>query len=214
MYKAKKYPSICHLPNSKHGRDDKGIQKGMADYFESKYRPDTRIIVTEKVDGSNVSIFNDNGKIMALSRGGYDAEFSNYQHHREFAKWVKNLGNIGSSFILPVGHRVIFEDLSVPHGTIYKKIPKLLLIDWKTRDGRLPWENIHFLGIPKVQVVYSGAVPVSTDCINRVMPKKGFYGAKGGYEGLVYRMERFGEFQQLAKWVRSDCEPLKYLKKD
>ena len=42
------------------------------------------------------------------------------------------------------------------------------------------------------------------------MPKKGFYGAKNGFEGLVYRVEREGKFDFMAKWVRHDYEQLKY----
>lgn len=53
--------------------------------------------------------------------------------------------------------------------------------------------------------------PLSVENIKFVMPKKGFYGSKEGYEGLIYRVERDGKFDFLAKWVRHDYQPLKYL---
>lgn len=216
MYKYTKYPSIPHLPNSKLGEKDKGIHEGMAQYCLSKYRPATKIIVTEKVDGSNVSIYNHPEKgILALSRGGYLAEFSDYDHHRRFSMHVKEMcESHGPKIykILPKGERVVFEDLTVPHGTIYKKAPKLVLIDWKVPKGRKLWNSYNsFLGIPKVKTIYEGAIPICTEDIRKVMPKKGFYGAKDGYEGLVYRVEREGKFDFIAKWVRDDYEPLKYL---
>lgn len=217
-YKATKYPSIPHLPNSKLGKDDKGIHAGMAQYCESKYRDNTKIIVTEKVDGSNVSIYRDPELgIVALSRGGYLAKYSNYEHHINFARYVDKLFSsisIKSNLdtILPIGERVVFEDLTTPHGTIYKNAPKLLLIDWKTSNGRKLWnEYNNFLGIPKVKTIYEGCLPVPVDTIRKTMPKKGFYGAKDGYEGLIYRVERNNKFDFIAKWVMQDYQSLKYL---
>lgn len=212
MYKNTKYPSIPHLPNSKYGKDDKGIHAGMAQYCISKYRPDTKIIVTEKVDGSNVSIINEDGVIKALSRGGYLAEHSNYEHHRNFASYV----NDHYYYLLnriPQGERVVIEDLTVPHGTIYKNAPRHLVIDWKLEKGRKLWDDYEdLLGMPRIKTIYSGLIPISVDDIKKAMPKKGFYKSKEGYEGLVYRVEREGKFDFLAKWVRHDYTPLKYLK--
>jgi hypothetical protein len=214
MHKEKKYPSICHLPNSKRGKDDKGIHAGMAIYCESKYRPNTRVVVTEKVDGSNVSIINNNGNFLAVSRNGYLCTGSNYEQHVLFGVMVFNwiiTGEINND-ILPVGERVVFESLTVPHGTRYKKAPKYLLIDWFGADGkRKLWsEYDSFLGINKVVTLHDGVLPISVEDVIKTMPKKGFYGARDGFEGLVYRIEKDDKFNFFAKWVRHDYEVLKY----
>lgn len=215
--KEKKYPSIPHLPNSEMGRNDKGIHRGMADYCECKYRKNTQVIVTEKVDGSNVSILNKDGEFFALSRAGYYCEGSDYDQHKLWYEKVEQYKSDGllNNNILPIGDRVVFESLTVPHGTRYKKAPDYLLIDWKTNNGRRLWNTYNsFLDIKKVQTLYYGDIPMSVDNIRNVMPKKGMYGAKEGYEGLVYRIEREGKFDFLAKWVRHDYETLKYFNQE
>ncbi|MHA1790259.1 MAG: RNA ligase family protein [Candidatus Helarchaeota archaeon] len=211
--KYKKYKTICHLPNSKMGKNDKGIHSGMAIYCESKFRKDTRIIVTEKVDGSNVSIINDNNNFIALSKGGYECKGSSYEQHKLFEQkvneWIKK--DELNQKILPEGERVVFESLIIPHGTIYKKNPKYLLIDWIGKDGRKLWNEYNsFIDIKKVVTLYDGILPISVNNVLKVMPKKGLYGAKNGFEGLVYRIERNLKFDFLAKWVRHDYEQLKY----
>ena len=185
----------------------------MAQYCESKYRPDTKIIITEKVDGSNVSIYNDNGEIIALSRGGYKCSGSQYEQHKLFYDLVEKLKDKGriTEDLLPVGDRVVFESLTVKHGAFYKNAPDYLLIDWQTKKGRKLWnEYDSFLFIEKVKTIYSGIIPIPVEHINSCIPKKGFYGAKEGYEGLVYRIERNNKFDFLSKWVRHDYQSLKY----
>jgi len=204
------------LPNSKRGANDKGIHEGMAVYCESKYRKNTKIHITEKVDGANVSIVNIGGEFIAFSRNGYKCEGSHYTHHIKFDLMVKEWVDSGmlSRFNLPEGERVVFESLTTPHGTLYKDAPDYVLIDWITPSGRKLWDNYdNFLSVRKVKTIYSGLIPISVEDILKVTPKKGFYGANK-MEGLVYRIERAGNFDFFAKWVRHDYEELKYSKVD
>ena len=53
----KSYGSIGHLPGSRQGRDDVGIDPGQARIVLEKTRDrHDRIIVQEKLDGSNVAV--------------------------------------------------------------------------------------------------------------------------------------------------------------
>jgi len=63
----KSYGSIGHLPNSRMGPADRKISEGQERIATAKARDKhDRVIVTEKLDGSNVGIAKVAGKIVAL----------------------------------------------------------------------------------------------------------------------------------------------------
>ena len=86
----KAYGSIPHLSESRLGPGDHRIQPGQEAICLARARnDDDRIIVTEKLDGSNVAIACIGGEIMPLIRAGYPATASPYDQHHLFAVWVR-----------------------------------------------------------------------------------------------------------------------------
>lgn len=80
----KAYTSIGHLPNSRLGSGDHSVMDGQARICTGRHaRPDDRVYVTEKLDGSCVAVYRDDaGIIVPLMRSGWRASESNYhQHH-------------------------------------------------------------------------------------------------------------------------------------
>lgn len=69
-----KFPSISHLTGSKMIDDnDKLIGKDMEEFFIKKKKFDfDTIYVTEKLDGSNVSVYKKDGLLYPVNRRGID----------------------------------------------------------------------------------------------------------------------------------------------
>jgi Putative restriction endonuclease len=82
----KNYGSIAHLPNSRMGEGDHKCPDGQARIATIKVRDKhDRIIVQEKLDGSNVGVALINGVLCSLGRAGYLAADSPYEQHWRFA---------------------------------------------------------------------------------------------------------------------------------
>jgi len=105
----KNYGSIPHLSTSKMSQQaDKKIEYGQEIILTKKIRDwKDLIIVTEKLDGSNVGIINIDNNITAITRAGNYAEKSQYKQHLYFAKWVKM--NKDKFTWLPPGWRICGE---------------------------------------------------------------------------------------------------------
>ena len=115
----KSYGSIPHLPGSRRGPSDHGCNDGQLRIATSKARDKhDRIIVQEKLDGSNVSVAKVNGIVMPLTRAGYRAEDSIYAQHIRFAEWVY-FHQSRFDELLSEGERVCGEWLYQAHGTRY-----------------------------------------------------------------------------------------------
>src|ERR1044072_7378545 len=85
----KNYGSIAHLPDSRMGAGDHHCDPGQARIATEKQRDrHDRIIVQEKLDGSNVGVARIDDKIFPLTRAGYTADTSPYRQHWEFGNWV------------------------------------------------------------------------------------------------------------------------------
>src|SRR5205814_3598625 len=86
----KAYGSIPHLPSSRLGPGDHTCSAEQARICTVKARDEhDRIIVTEKLDGSNTAIANVGGAIVALTRAGHLATASRHEQHHLFAHWVR-----------------------------------------------------------------------------------------------------------------------------
>lgn len=209
----KAYGSIPHLPNSRLGPGDHKISPGQTRICTEKARDkhDT-IIVTEKVDGSCTAVTMVNRKIIALGRAGYPARTSQYLQHQMFADWVA-LNEALFRDVLGEGERLVGEWLAQAHGTRYEfpddKAPwvvfdlmkgqkRMVQTDLEVRIGGYfirPW------------ILHYGP-PIKVD---EIMPKfdkvrkyYGFHFALDPVEGAVWRVERKGEVDFLAKYVRPD----------
>ena len=85
----KNYGSIGHLPGSRLGPGDHHVHDGQGLICTEKARDrHDRIIVQEKLDGSNVGIGKIGGAIVPVTRAGWRAESSPFEQHHFFAAWV------------------------------------------------------------------------------------------------------------------------------
>lgn len=210
----KNYGSIGHLPCSRMGPADHSCHPGQQTIVLEKARDKyDRIIVTEKLDGSNVGIANVDGVIHALGRSGYLAQTSKYEQHQLFAAWVREREERWKRVLLP-GERLVGEWMAQAHGSRYI-LPHgpFVAFDLMQGERRLPYDTLFQLctrrGIPMPKLVHDGG-PCS---VERAMELLGWgdHGCLDEPEGAVWRVERKGEYDFMAKWVRPDKVDGKYL---
>lgn len=208
----KAYGSIAHLPGSRLGLGDHHCHEGQAVIATAKARDrHDRIIVTEKLDGSNVCVANVGGAIMALTRAGYLARTSPFPMHHAFADWV--MARDWSK--LPRDHRLSGEWMHTAHGTLYQDPDPLIAFDVIGPDGkRLAHDEarqvMQSCGVVGAHVLSDG-LPMSIDQAMAAIGVTGFHGATEQVEGAVWRVERKGVFDFMAKFVRNDKQDGKYL---
>lgn len=210
----KAYGSIPHLPNSRLGPGDWSIHEGQARILTEKCRDrHDRVIVTEKLDGSCVSVARVDGDILAIGRAGFLAASSPYQHIQQFAKWVDENPYLFAH--LDEGERVCGEWVTMAHGTIYspQRIP-FIAFDLMAKTNRFPHDVFMSFcqksGIPNAHVIHDGA-PLSVDDALAALGEMGFHGALELPEGCVWKCERKGAFDFNAKFVRPEKIDGKYL---
>ena len=209
----KNYGSIPHLPCSRMGPGDHACHERQQRIATEKARDKhDRIIVTEKLDGSNVGIARVGNDIHALGRAGYLAQTSKYEQHQLFAYWVRERETLFREFLTP-GERLVGEWMAQAHGTRYTlPLGPFAAFDLMEGDKRKPFEEFysrcHDYGIPTPGLLHVGG-PIS---VEKAMELHGAGGHGGDEpEGVVYRVERKGEFDFLVKWVRPDKIDGKYL---
>lgn len=209
----KAYGSIPHLPKSRLGPGDHFIHPGQQTILTEKARDrHDRIIVTEKLDGSCVSVAKIDGQILAVARSGYLAQSSPYEHLQHFAVWV---GQNASRFAsLTDGERLCGEWCSMAHGTIYApmRVP-FVPFDLMAGEKRLPIDQMHDIAgkadLDPAKVISDGP-PFSIPLAMAAIASGGFHGALDDVEGCVWRCERRGEFDFIAKFVRHEKQDGKY----
>jgi hypothetical protein len=131
--------------------------------------------------------------------------------HHDFADWVmrRNWSR------LPVGYRLCGEWMQVAHGTIYEGVSPLVGFDvFDGENKRIPHdaarEMMGSLDITGAHVISDGP-PLSVEGAMSALGVNGFHGATEQVEGAVWRVERYGQFDFLAKFVRHDKQDGKYL---
>lgn len=210
----KSYGSIPHLPSSRIGPGDHYCHIGQQVILTEKIRDrHDRIIVTEKLDGANVSIARHEGHIIALGRAGHLAQTSPYEHIQHFAVWVhENEDRFGE---LCDGERLCGEWVSMAHGTLYRSIDvPFVPFDLMVGEKRKPTDEMVDLALRcylEPAHVISDGDPVSIEQAMSLLGDSGFYGAEDGPEGAVWRCESRGGFNFIAKFVRHDKQDGKYL---
>lgn len=211
----KAYGSIGHLPTSRLGPGDHAVHHGQARICTERLRDrHDRVIVTEKLDGSCCAVALIGDSLVPLTRSGFDARTSQWEQHRMFAQWVSDKEDRFRS-VLRDGELVVGEWLAQAHGTKYDLTDRepfgvfdLMLIKERTRAshdqmrGRIgdafAWPHIISDG-PPISVVDAMAIHA-----NKRWPSD-------SPEGLVYRVERHGQCEFLAKFVRPDKQDGIYL---
>lgn len=184
-----KYPRTPHLPWSPGASADDVFLNDLV-HFQG-----CPIVVTEKMDGENTTIYCD----------GIHARSLDSAHHPSRA-WVKALqGHIGP--LIPPGWRICGENLFARHSLAYSHLPSYFLMFsiWDEQNRCLSWKETQewaeLLEIKTVRVLYQGTF--DTKILQQLC--KGLDLQQ--QEGLVVRSEAgflYDHFaQHVAKWVRA-----------
>lgn len=139
-----KYPRTHHLPWSEGMHDDDRMLSSTK-VFENQ-----RVIVTEKMDGENTTLYN--GYIHARSLDSPNHESRN---------WVKKFwSNI--SYDIPLGYRICGENMFAKHSIKYENLKTYFygFSIWNDKNECLSWDETIFwfeiFGITPVPVLYDG----------------------------------------------------------
>jgi len=211
----KAYGSIPHLPGSRLGPGDYHCHEGQeAICFTGRDKKGgkARVIVTEKLDGSNVAVARVDGHVLALLRAGYLAQTSPRRQHQIFAEWVRRR----DWSHLPEGYRVSGEWLHQAHGTLYKPNAPFVAFDaFLPNNERLPhdearglFSRLDLVGATVIHDSFGAGLTVE-DAM-RKLGEFGFHGAQEQIEGAVWRVESNGNFNFLTKFVRPEKIDGKY----
>jgi|LSQX01.1.fsa_nt_gb hypothetical protein len=216
----KAYGSIPHLPGSRFGnRRDRGVPRGEARLYLERPRPGDRVVVMEKLDGSCVAVLKKDNEIIPLIRSGYPAAGSVWRQHRLFARWARARADAFAA-CLGDGDRVVGEWLAQAHGTRYDLTGRqpFVVFDYFRGDRRLPAleaeARVQAHGLAFVPVLAAGPRGVPLPDALAMLGEHGHYGAIDPAEGVVYRRETPGGMVYLAKYVRPEAEPGRYLPGD
>jgi hypothetical protein len=208
------YGHIPHFMGSRMTPSDKHCQPGQQDIMTKKARDKKDlIIVQEKLDGSNCSIAKINNNIYALTRAGYEAKTSEFIQHKYFDMWVDE--NISRFYnLLNNGERIVGEWLMQAHGTRYElKHEPFVAFDIMNGHNRMNYHSFLLRVLPYCftvpRLIHIGQ-PFKIDNARKAIQISG-HGAIDPVEGFVYRCEREGKVDFLAKWVRPDKIDGKYL---
>jgi len=213
----KAYGHISHLPCSRLGSGDHHCSPGEAKILLEKTRDKhDKIIVCEKIDGSNVAICKKDEQIIPINRAGYPAHTANNNCHKTFSQWAyKNQSKFET--LLNEGDWISGEWIALAHGTIYdlKDRSPFVAFDIFRSGKRVPYEELLSRciksGIQTVPILHAGEKPCSVGTAFSLLGVKGHYGAQEPAEGCVWRCERKGQFQFIAKYVRHNKIDGKYL---
>jgi len=207
----KSYGSIPHLIGSKLGEGDHHVHEGQHRIATEKKRDKNDIIIVqEKLDGSNVAVAKIDGKIIALTRSGYEAHTSKYSQHHIFNEWVK-FNEHRFITLLADGERICGEWLAMAHGTKYDLFHEpFVAFDIMRGHYKFPYfafrDRIESMLSPFTQpnlIWYGDPFPVEH------IPTESKHGGEQ-MEGVIYRVERNGEVDFLAKFVHSNYVAGKY----
>jgi len=204
----KAYGSIPHLLGSKLGKTDKYIEYGQHKILTEKTRDKHDIIIVEeKYDGSNVAVCKVKNTLIPINKAGYRVEDSPWTHHRDFGNWVNK--NINRFKFLREGERVVGEWLGTVHTLEYRYEEPIVWFDMFDAENQRKireefWNKVGDLVVPTLyHMGNSTPIPASKPI------KQNSTICKSQPEGFVYRCERKGKVDFLAKWVRRDFEPRK-----
>lgn len=203
------YGSIPHLSSSKMSQQaDKKISIGQENILTKKPRDwKDLVIVTEKIDGSNVGIIKTEKGLFAITRRGYTAISSPFKQHHFFHEYVLDNDELFSW--LPTGWRICGEWCAMAHGTLYDITDESPFVAFDlvdSNDTKMLFLDVITIfakyNIPMVPIIHIGQ-PISIKNAINIL-RDGHYGKPEKPEGVVYRVEREGKVDFMAKWVRGD----------
>lgn len=210
----KSYGSIPHLIGSRLGEGDHHCHEGQHKIATEKTRDrHDLVIVQEKLDGSNVGVAKIDGKIIAITRAGYTADSSKYFQHIVFDKWVKQ--NESRFFnMLKEGERVCGEWLAQAHGTKYNLSHEPFVpFDFMVGNERTVYsefeKRVKEFDFTVPNLLHVGR-SIGIEYILEKIKTSG-HGAIDEVEGAIWRVERQGKVDFLAKFVHHFKQDGKYL---
>lgn len=187
----RKYPRTMHFPWSPGmTNDDKKIKN--LNYFEGK-----RVILTEKMDGENTTMYSDYIHARSLDSVNHPSR-----------DWVKQLWAEKVAYQIPDGDRICGENVYAMHSIFYTELKSYFYMFsyWDANDICVSWddtiENAELLGLTVVPVLYDG---IFDEEIIKTLCEKA---ANDGKEGCVLRVadafvgEDFDK--AVAKYVRAN----------
>lgn len=216
----KNYGSIGHLPGSRLGEGDHHLSEGQAKILTEKARDyKDLIIVQEKIDGANVGILRHEGKLIGLTKKGHSVADSPMEQFQLFHKWICNNEHLFE--FLEEGERIVGEWIAMAHSTRYVTGTPFIAFDiMKEHERSLYIEFCKRVGpkMPIAHLLHIGQ-PISIKKIESLLAHRdgetyGYHGALEPVEGAVWRVEREGIVDFLAKYVRHDKQDGKYFNAD
>ena len=198
---AVKHPRTPHLPWSP------GFSGDDIRLADASWLCGTEVIVTEKMDGENTSLYG--------CPSGYHARSLDSRHHPS-QSWCKHLHSLIWKDI-PAGWRVCSENLFAKHSIHYISLPSYFLMFsiWNDKNECLSYDETvewaELLGLSMVPLIWRGQwphtgskvdkAPTAAELIKSLEPKD-----TSLHEGYVVRRASkfsFSEFAtSMAKWVR------------
>lgn len=183
-----KYPRTRHLPWSP-GFTPDDLVADSVDCFEGK-----DVVVTEKMDGENTTIYQDGLHARSLSSSRHPSR-----------SWVAQLqAQIGHE--IPSGWRICGENLYAQHSLAYTNLKGYFYVFsiWNEHNTCLSWDDTQewaeLLGLPVVPQIYRG--PWDEKLVKSIQIDE------VEQEGYVVRSTEafhYNEFHaNLAKWVRKN----------
>lgn len=186
-----KYPRTHHVFWSPGVNDDDRVIRDMSAFY------DQRVIVTEKMDGENTSLYRDRTHARSLENKSHPSR-----------DWVKQFWSQFANDI-PEGWRVCGENLYAKHSIGYEELPAFFMgfSIWNEKNVCLAWDEtlewFELLGITPVPVLFDGLY--DEHAIRARCDMKG--SQCNTIEGYVIRRADpigYGEFKtHFAKYVRA-----------
>lgn len=184
-----KYPRTLHLPWSESVNSDDKVHKTTSQ-FEGR-----RVIVTEKMDGENTTMYSDYIHARSLDSKNHPSR-----------NWVKGLwGSIRND--IPEGWRVCGENLYAKHSIQYDALPSYFMgfSVWDDTNTCIEWDEtldwFKSMSIVSVPVIYDGIY-------DEALVKSLWKGDRDSKEGYVIRVADripYDEFRNLCgKFVRKN----------
>ncbi len=181
-----KYPRTPHLPWSPGWSSDDVVIEDLSEFA------DQEVVVTEKMDGENTTLYRDGLHARSLDSG-----------HHSSRSWVKQLqATIGHR--IPEGWRVCGENLYARHSVAYDNLPSYFIpfSIWNDENTCLSWREslqwFKILDLIPPDVFYLG--PWDERRIKAIAVDSA---TSEGYVVCRVSAFGFGEFHRcVAKWVR------------
>jgi hypothetical protein len=201
-FRGRSYGSIPHLFGScSCGDKFVGIDQHRIATEKTRDKNDL-IIVQEKLDGANVGILRKDGILIPISRNGHRCDDSTYSQHRIFHQWV--MQHYNKFDWLEENEILCGEWMILAHGTKYNVKNPLIVFDLMGDYGRLAHDEFG-RRLPKIFTAPALLHVGGSFSIEDAMRMLGTFGHHDGLEeveGAVWRVERNGKIDFIAKYLR------------